>query len=293
MADTTNLGLKKFSYADDFDTKVLNDNWDKVDANCVKVEPNAGSHNAIYRGKQLCPTGQGPTAAQYKAISDGTFEDLFVGDYWTLGNNDNELGGIPINWRIAGFDYFLGCGWNPKMQTHHAVLVPDVALYNAKMNENDTTNGGYVGSLMYNSGLNRAKKMIGTSDTTDGDRFFKGHVINHRRVFSTGVNNGIVTNVMWCESEVNLMTQQMLCGSALQTYALDGTAKNVLVTESKSQLPLFSCRPDLIQPAQSYWLQDVASATGFAWVTNNGVIEVWPASTNTGVRPCFCIGGAA
>lgn len=56
---------------------------------------NAGAHNGIYRGKFL---GNSVTAAQYAAIAAGTFEDLYIGDYWTIGG---------VNWRIAAFDYYV------------------------------------------------------------------------------------------------------------------------------------------------------------------------------------------
>ena len=38
-------------------------------------------HNSIYRGKYL---GTSVTTAQYTAISAGTFEDLYIGDYRTI-----------------------------------------------------------------------------------------------------------------------------------------------------------------------------------------------------------------
>ena len=55
---------------------------------------NAGVHNSIYRGK---PLGSTVTAAQYAEIAAGTFKDLYIGDYWTIGG---------VNYRIAAFDYY-------------------------------------------------------------------------------------------------------------------------------------------------------------------------------------------
>ena len=82
------------------------------------VSGNAGAHNSIYRGKYL---GERVTDEQYSYISDGTFKDLFIGDYWTING---------VNWRIAGFDYYLNSG-DTNCATHHAVIVPDSCLYNA------------------------------------------------------------------------------------------------------------------------------------------------------------------
>ena len=112
------------------------------DVKRAMVYPNAGSHNSIYRGKYL---GNSVSTAQYTAIRNGTFEDLFIGDYWTIGN---------INYRIAAFDYFFNTG-DINCTTHHVVIVPDKCLYTAKMNDTDTTQGGYAGSKMYRTELNR------------------------------------------------------------------------------------------------------------------------------------------
>ena len=59
---------------------------------------NAGAHNAIYRGKNL---GTSVTAAQWAAIANGSFTDLYIGDYWVIGD---------FNWRIAAFDYYYKSG---------------------------------------------------------------------------------------------------------------------------------------------------------------------------------------
>ena len=42
---------------------------------------NAGFHNSIFRGKNL---GTSITSEQWSAISSGTFDDLFIGDYWVI-----------------------------------------------------------------------------------------------------------------------------------------------------------------------------------------------------------------
>lgn len=72
----------------------------------------AGAHNAIYRGKYL---GSAVTEAQYAAIAAGTFEDMYIGDYWTIGD---------VNYRIAAFDYYYRTG-DTSCDTHHITLVPD------------------------------------------------------------------------------------------------------------------------------------------------------------------------
>ena len=66
----------------------------------------AGAHNSIYRGKYL---GASVTAEQYSAIAAGTFDDLYIGDYWTIGG---------VNYRIAAFDYYYRSGDNKIGRAH-------------------------------------------------------------------------------------------------------------------------------------------------------------------------------
>ena len=63
------------------------------------LQPGAATHNAIYRGECL---GNTITDEQAAAIADGSFEDLFIGDYWTMGG---------VNYRIADFDYWYRTGF--------------------------------------------------------------------------------------------------------------------------------------------------------------------------------------
>ena len=102
------------------------------------------NHRNVYRGKNL---GSSVTAVQKAAIQNGTFDDLFIGDYWVIGG---------VTWVIADMDYFLRCG-NTDFTKHHLVIVPAASLYEDKMNATDTTDGGYMGSVMYKTGLNNAK----------------------------------------------------------------------------------------------------------------------------------------
>ena len=229
---------------------------------------NAGAHNAIYRGKNL---GTSVTAAQYAAIAAGTFDDLYIGDYWVIGG---------VTYRIAAFDYYLRCG-DQDLTTHHVVIVPDSNLYNAKMNDTNTTEGGYVGSAMYKTNLAQAKTTIKAA--------FNGHVLNHRIYLTNAVTNGKPSAGAWCDSEVDLMNEQMVYGGAIFMPGCDGTTVPTNYRVEKSQLPLFAHRPDLISNRLTFWLRDVVTASYFARVYGNGRASCDGAGASRGVRPAFCI----
>lgn len=267
-------GLKKITFAN-FRAKV-------VEGTEAKIAPllfnNAGVHNAIYRGKSL---GSTVTTAQYAAIKAGTFDDLYIGDYWTIGG---------VNYRIAAFDYYLNSG-DTNCTTHHVVIVPDTCLYNAQMHNTssggwesgaaNTTAGGYVGSDMYKSNLEQAKTTIKSA--------FSGHVLKHRIYLTNAVANGRASGGAWCDSEVDLMCEQMVYGSGIFSPVSDGSNVPANYRVEKSQLPLFQREPSRICNRAAWWLRDVITASYFALVDYDGLACYGNASVSFGVRPAFCI----
>jgi len=265
-------GLKKITFAN-FRAKA-------VEGTEAKIAPllfnNAGAHNAIYRGKSL---GSTVTTAQYAAIKAGTFDDLYIGDYWTIGG---------VNYRIAAFDYYLNSG-DTSCTTHHVVIVPDTCLYNAQMHNTssggyeggaaNTTTGGYVGSDMYKSNLEQAKTTIKSA--------FSGHVLKHRIYLTNAVANGRASSGAWCDSEVDLMCEQMVYGSGIFSPVSDGSNVPANYRVEKSQLPLFQHEPSRICNRATWWLRDVITASYFAFVSDNGHATVMRSITTLPILMAF------
>lgn len=229
----------------------------------------AGVHNAIYRGKNL---GNTLTEAQSSAIRRGTFDGLYIGDYWTIGG---------VNYRIAAFDYYLNSG-DRSCTSHHVVIVPDDRLYTFAMNPTNTTNGGYIGSSMYKEGLKQARSTIKAA--------FSGHVLKHRIYLTNAVTNGRASAGAWCDFEVELMCEQMVYGNGIFSPVSDGINIPTNHRMEKSQLPLFQHEPSRIANRVAWWLRDVTSASNFALVDNDGgAYQTGASYKGGGVRPVFCI----
>jgi hypothetical protein len=257
-------GLKKMTFAN-FKAKTVESTEDKI---APLLFNNAGAHNAIYRGKSL---GTSVTTAQYSAISAGTFEDMYIGDYWTI--ND-------VVYRIAAFDYYLHCG-DTECTKHHVVLIPDTCLYNHVMNDTNTTTGAYVNSKMYTEGLSQAKTTIKAA--------FSGHVLSKRIYLSNATSNGKASTGAWCDSEVDLMCEHMVYGNGVFSPVSDGTTVPNNYRVEKSQLPLFQHEPSRICNRAIWWLRDVITASRFACVNSYGNADCTNASSSLGVRPAFAI----
>lgn len=230
----------------------------------------AALKNCLPRFKYL---GTSVTSEQWAAIQNGTFDGLFLGDYWTING---------VDYIIVAFDYWLSTGDTPCTK-HHVVVIPRNNLYTYKFNSTNTTEGGYVGSGLYKNGLTQAK-------TTFNTAFGSAHILTHREYLINAVTNGKPTGSDWYDSTVELMNENMVYGGRQFSPMPDGTdpwdtCRNYTI--DKSQLPLFRLAPWLIFNRNWYWLRGVVSAAAFANVSSNGNADCNGASNAAGVRPAF------
>ena len=229
----------------------------------------AGAHNCIYRGKYL---GDSVTAAQWNAIKNGTFDDLYIGDYWVISG---------IVWRIAAFNYYYNTG-DVACDKNHVVIVPDAQLYTHKMNDSNTTEGGYVGSKMYTEGLTQALTMVETA-------FGAAHILNRREFFCNAVTNGKPSGGAWYDTKIWLMTEMNVYGCKMFGAVSDGSTVPANYTIDKSQYPLFAHEPHIQSNRQYYWLRDVVNNTCFANCDPSGAADFPSTANDLGVRPAFAI----
>lgn len=222
----------------------------------VLLQPGAATHNAIYRGKYL---GDTVTAEQAAAIADGSFEDLFIGDYWTMGG---------VNYRIADFDYWYRTGFPEasRVKKHHAVIVPDTSIATEQMNGSNTTSGGYRNSLT-------KSKMNDTISALPPE-------IRSRLL----VHNALLDGT-WTETSVDLMNEIMVYGCYILA---DNSNKQ---TSENRQLSLFQMSPQARYAGGNYWLRNYANATEFTLVSYYGDASKDAATSTYGIRPVFAITG--
>lgn len=231
----------------------------------------AYAHNSVARGANL---GSSLTDAQSAAIRDGSFNGLYLLDYWTING---------VNWRIVAFDYYYGTG-DTSCWTHHVVVVPDGQLYTVAYNSTNTTAGGYVGSDLYKTGLDKAKTIITAA-------FGSSHILTHRNCLNNAATNGIPSGSAWLDSTIELMTEANVYGTKHWAVSEHGEDSGVdFYTVDKSQYPGFAVAPSLqTVPGQWLWLRDVSSASCFAGAGGDGCATRNDASSVYGIRPAVCI----
>lgn len=247
------------------------------------------NHNAIFRGDDLFAKGY--TIDDICAmISDGSFSDIYIGDYFTLSGTienvpcfveqtDDEGTTTLVestqtvtyntNFRIAGLDTYLNTG-DTAFTKHHVVIVPDGIIGSNRMNSSNTTTGGYAGSFMHTS-------VLPVYDTHFSEKL-NNHLLEHRDLLSTST-----TDWSWYSTKTRLMSEPEAYGARVFGSKFDiGTAYR--------KFPLFDLAPKYICNRTAYWIRTVCSSERFAFVGSIGYANDSNASIVVSVRPRFVIG---
>ena len=231
---------------------------------------NAGFHNSIFRGKNL---GTSLTTAQSAQITAGTFDDMFVGDYWAING---------ITWRIADFDTYYRCGDNISLG-HHIGVVPDTNLYSTQWNETNDTSTGYVGSAI-RANIKAASASAAGAEEKVIAAFGDAHVLSYRAIYPTTYSGGVATGWAWTDARVELMNEVEVYGCNVWA-SMPGYETGI----NKRQLSLFRLSPQFINIRAYWWLRSVRSATTACNVGSSGDADNHSASTSRGVRPLSLI----
>lgn len=247
--------------------------------------PSAASHNALYRGKDL--TSYFNSGAMSTAIANGTFDDIYPGDYIIKTLTVDGTTYNNMKWIVGDLDYHLHRG-DTETTTHHVVLYPETNLGTARMNASDTTSGGYQGSEMWTTTI--PKYATGIINA-----FGSGHVLTHRERLtkaidanaysgSGGIGNGatVYVNGEWVDVKVNLFNEAMMYGNA--PFASSGRD----TYDCNKQIAAFRYGQNFTR-ANWCWLRDVASSIYFAFAHLDGAADFGSASYASGVRPYFLL----
>ena len=290
---------------------------------------NAGFHNSIYRGKNITSYLTDGSLWSRISGSDGysLFEDLFVGDYITVGSN---------SYAIADFDYYLRTG-SSDLNTHHLVMMPTAGLnipagtalygvtgstlsfintanagttvsspetatafkWNATMaapNTNSTA-GGYKYSRM-------RQVIMKAANTIVTNAFGAGHVKPITVLYynpSANTDSGLASGWAWfsdasqtsdtCMSICDLPNELQVYGQ--QVWGQGSAFGNVgyEIGIDKFQFAIFALNRAFADIRAYWWLRSVDSATFAAGVYVDGVASYAGSATAFAVRPRFLLVG--
>ncbi len=246
---------------------------------------NTGATHNIPRGKNL---GSSFTTAQSTAIRNGTFTDIYCGDYWSVSglaytyideDGVSQSATYSGTLRIVDINYYLQ-GGDTALSTPHVVVMPDANMFTAPMNDTNTTEGGYVACKMRTVYLRRARAII--------EAFFgASHVLSYRDYLINAVSNGRPTAGAWTDCKVELPDERQMYGSCIfDSGASNGTDVFIRYTVSCKQFAFFRYAPNMMSNRQWFWLRNVVSSSRFASVGSSGICSRRAAGhSGGGVRP--------
>ena len=237
------------------------------------------SSAAIANNKLFSDEDMGQFTSSISAsIRAGTFENIVPGRYFDFSNvaytyldendttqNDTYTGRM----RIMHLDYPQCCG-NTSFPAHNIVVVPDESMFLAKMNDTNTTEGGYVGSKMRTKHLRRAEAIFKACFGAD-------HVLTYAEYLVSAVTDGKPSSCIECSCTVELMSVKMV---------LDWNVHQLSNMLEHVQLAAFQQNDALKNNEESnYWLRDVAGTIDFSSIANGGYQGNYASSYVFGIRP--------
>lgn len=268
----------------------VQDALDELNSSLIQI---SGSHNSIYRGKFL---GNAYTSEQKAEVTSGRFNDLYIGDYWTIDGND---------YVIVHFDYFYRCS-NSDVNYHHLIVMPrgnlkglsfseittsrgteSPANGTAAWNSTDSTANGYIGSRMRTVVMpacdTKVKAAFGSNNV---------HAISelYPNTFASSTD-GRATSWGWTSTDLvcDLCNETMVYGHQVWGKGSAFDKEGYEVGIDKWQLAIFRLDPGFANIRAYWWLRSVTSATGAAFVYRTGDAAYADASGVFGVRPRFIV----
>ena len=229
------------------------------------VQDNAESHNNIYRGKNL---GLSLTNIQLQGIKNGTFKDLYVGDYFDFGTQ---------KLRVAHLDYFLerttsSLEGHFPLFTHHFVLISD--------------------HIHGRSNYDAHRLSYASSDLK---KAIESKTIRSEVGYIPGIEDFDVLNLQDYRSLTDDRAKRQLYKShagALSSFMvvgrdLMGSSSGIIPTDP--QMALFRLSPKMISINHSWWLADSCDDIYAFMVGPYGAIEKGEKRDSCGIRPYYVV----
>ena len=284
-SDASGIYLSKSDAEDTYQTKedLSSQITTSVRSNWYSNFPDgAEAHNAMWGGRDITASFNNGTVSAN--IANGTFRDIFPGDYIT---KQVTISGktYTVNWVIADCDYWINKG-DTAVTVHHVAIVPQAPIFDANMNATNTTEGGYMGSRMF-------KETIPACATGIVNAFGASHILTFRDWLISGMTANQISSGLpnftggaqwgaspWVSVQCDLMTEKMVLGAPVNSAsALDEWC-------ATRQMSAFRLSENLINyNRQWYWLRNIVSSAHFANVYGNGNANPSDASGASGVRP--------
>lgn len=218
-------------------------------------------------------TGLGYSMAEILAmITDGSFRDVWTGDYFIDFNDNNRV------YRIVDLDAYYNRGNRTVVNKHHIVVVPDYAMDNTPWNSSGNTNDGYPSSTI-------RSVMEGASVQGKFEGFFgSSHLIPMEALVPAGES--------WAWSQdFSGWTPKTLPMTEVEVYGSSVFGNGFQTGTGCSQFAGFKLEPRLaVGMRYTYWLISIFSSSRACVVYTEGCANSIDVPYSLGCRPRVLIG---
>ena len=234
-------------------------------------------HRTEVRYKNL---GTEITEAQLEAIRSGTFDDLYVGDYWVL---DGKVQ------RIVDIDYYYGKAGTGAETTHHLVVLPDIGQSGQTVAMHDTSDDPLLVEGMHYCDTDMCKTKMATYRAQVEALVGADHMLQ----MTKRIGDRSYDAKLWLMCLVNFVGEQALVIPSFEEQA--GISYPFAYPDDDRRFALFahSRRFDSDATAGT-WFTDTVSGggdPGFALVAGIGglIASLAVDSRNAGVRAAYLL----
>lgn len=235
------------------------------------------THRNTYRGKNL---GSEVTEEQIAHIHDGSFKDLYVGDYWEIDGD---------TYYIADINYYYKRN-NSNDETynnnHLLIVMGDNADHHSQFNTTRTTSTGYLGSYIRTTYLSTIKTKV-VSDFQNID------ILKFSEFLTNGYSaNNEVIGIWQSNLNFELMGLDMIYGipSLLKNYNYYQNPQIAIYRLNPSLVPVKSSLPTIGNISPSVATRDIAGQGYIFRISQNGDTTASFSEYSYYARPYFCIG---
>lgn len=284
--------------------------WEKITDLNDWIPKNAGAHNSIYRGKNI--TYKVTDESLYSDIYDGSFNDIFVGDYFDVAvkyvTGTQSTGGQTVStasaatrtrFRVMDIDRYLDRG-NDSFGRHHIVVVPDYAVGTCLMDQHfSEANVPYANTEF--------QTLIRPALETSLTAAFGSHLLSKAYSLVTslqGTTSGVLVSggangAAYSSCKVVLLSELEVYGCYAVT-SLGNTRYRYETGIDYGQLAGFKFNSNLIKGKNSvgvlgtYWLRNSCAVdstyTYYATVQSDGRPQAVNGASSCYIRPKILIG---
>ena len=231
------------------------------------------AHNGIYRGKDI--TSYFESGQMSADIANNNWDNIYIGDYIVKTVSTATATYENVRWHVAAITPHINKGDVATSVYHVLMISHEVLQKDVAMNQTASTNGGYLGSDMWNV-------VMPIWATAIKNAFGSDHILRHRELLVDAVS------WQWVDVDVNIPNESMVFGAKI----FGNSGFNV--GDFSTQLPLFAYLQNInyLDTYSGYWLRSVASDVEFVVVSANGSPRPGDANSHSntiGIRPYFLL----